>query len=99
MTAVWLKVMSGQWLVIAASRPAEGRRGLRRRTGGGQPLTTDHSLDVAAQRPGQLRGSVLAALADLRLVGDAGVLDAVDAFRRAAAAEAELVRRRVADRP
>src|SRR3990167_4354934 len=56
-------------------------------------------LNIPTQAAGQVRTAFLGAATDLRLVVDAGVFDAIDAFRGAAAAEAELARGRVADRP
>src|SRR5688572_16488276 len=52
--------------------------------------------DITAKAAGQLGGRVLL---HRRLIGDLGVFDAIDAFGGAATAEAELARRRVADRP
>src|SRR5690606_12935053 len=81
----------------AASRRALAGSELKQRATASRAIA---DLDVPPQAAGQVgRGVLAGALADLGLVGDAGVLDAVDAFRGAAAAEAELAGRGVADRP
>ena len=56
-------------------------------------------LNIPPQAAGQVGAAVLGAALDLGLVGDPGVFDAIDAFRGATAAEAELGRGRIADGP